>query len=203
MKYIIILAIIAVLGVIGISTILGPDDLSSCQARPTQSAGQLCGPVDAVVAVSGGDTVNRAGEAITLYQNGWAEKIVFSGAALDTSGPSNAAVMAAQAEQSGVPVSAIYIDENSETTAENATNSMKIFDENQITSVIVVTSAYHQRRAGLEFSKRSGGDMTIRNHPVNGDNQWSPNWWWATPIGWFLAVSELSKIIIFYSGGSR
>ena len=48
---------------------------------------------DAIVAISGGETQERALMAIELYQQGWAPVIIFSGAAADTSGPSNAAAM--------------------------------------------------------------------------------------------------------------
>lgn len=187
-----------VVAIVGLSIYLAPDDLSSCSVHPTTSS--PCQVADAIVAVSGGDTVARTREAIKLYQNGWAPKLVFSGAAQDKSGPSNAEVMRREARTAGVPDSNIIIEEYSATTKQNAENTQNIFATNNIKSVILVTSAYHQRRAGLEFSKRS--DVALRNHPVATDNQWS-SWWWATPTGWFLAISEIVKIIVFYLGGSQ
>lgn len=182
--------------VIGLTIYLGPDDLAGCDIHP--SAASSCRPADAIVAVSGGDTTARTQEAIKLYQNGWAPKLVFSGAAEDKSGPSNAAVMRREAQVAGVPPQDIIVEEYSTTTKQNAENVGTIFQQNNIRSVILVTSAYHQRRAGLEFSTRAGG-VTVRNHPVAHDNQWSL-FWWLTPIGWFLAVSEFVKIILFYLG---
>ena len=72
----------------GIGAYLYIDDLRSCGQAPTTS--DACRSADAIVAVSGGDTLARADEAIKLYRNGWARYIVFSGAAADKSGPSNA-----------------------------------------------------------------------------------------------------------------
>ena len=43
--------------------------------------------VDAIVAISGGETDARTAEAIKLYKDGWATHIIFSGAALDPNSP--------------------------------------------------------------------------------------------------------------------
>ena len=185
--------------IVGLTVYLGPDDLADCGDTPGTTAS--CQPADAIVAVSGGDTAARTEEAIRMYQNGWASKLIFSGAAQDKSGPSNAAAMRHEAQAQGVPFKDIILEEYGATTKQNAENTLTIFEKNDIKSVILVTSAYHQRRAWLEFSTRSRG-VTVRNHPVSHDDQWSA-FWWATPIGWFLAVSEFIKIIAFYFGGSR
>ncbi len=184
--------------IVGLTIYLGPNDLASCQDTPTGDA--PCQTTDAIVAVSGGDTTARTDEAIKLYNNGWAPKLIFSGAAQDKTGPSNAEAMRREAQAAGVPFKDIIIEEYGATTKENAEKTEAILEQNGIQSVILVTSAYHQRRAALEFNARSG--VVVRNHPVPNDNQWS-SVWWMTPIGWFLAVSEFVKIIAFYLGGSR
>ena len=184
----------------GISAYLGPDGLSRCESYPSKE--QDCGSVDAIVAISGGDTAARTAQAIEMYKHDWAQLLVFSGAAADKSGPSNAEAMKRQAIDAGVPESAILIDETSETTKENASNSIALFDEYKIHSVILVTSAYHQRRAGLEFGHRAGTSIKIVNHPVKTDSQWGPLWW-TSPTGWYLAVSEMVKIIAFYAGATK
>lgn len=190
---------IIALTTIAIGAYLSPNDLSDCADKP--SGGKMCGTVDAIVAVSGGDTTARTAEAIKLYQNGWAPKLILSGAAQDKSGPSNAAAMGRQAEAAGVPSDAIILEDQSETTQQNAEKTQTIFEENDINSVILVTSAYHERRASLEFAARSQ-HVLVRRHPVAADGQWS-GWWWLTPQGWYLALSELVKIAIFYIGGSH
>ncbi len=186
--------------VIGLTFYLGPNDLSGCGDQPSSKEG--CRQANAIVAISGGDTTARTNEAIRLYQNGWAPKLVFSGAAQDKSGPSNAEVMRRLALAAGIPDSAIIIEDQSATTEQNAQNTQSIFTENHISSVILVTSAYHQRRAGLEFTADSAAGISVRNHPVEVDKQWSAIWW-LTPGGWFLALSEVVKILAFYLGGAR
>jgi uncharacterized SAM-binding protein YcdF (DUF218 family) len=181
-----------------ISMFLGPDDLASCGDKPSTKTG--CQAAQAIVAVSGGDTSARAAEAIRLYKAGWAPKLIFSGAALDKSGPSNAKVMAEQALAAGVAEADIITEETSSTTKQNAENTENIFVRQKITNIILVTSAYHQRRAAIEFG-RQPSVLVIRNHPVKNDNQWSSSWW-MTPYGWILAFTELAKTLLAAVGVS-
>ena len=203
MKFLVLVVtviLITALAILGIGTYLSPDGLSHCKAQPSDQAD--CQRVDAIVAISGGDTSARTAQAIALYKNDWSDRLVFSGAAQDKTGPSNAEAMKRQALAAGISEEDIVIDETSETTKQNAANAAGLFQSKNIRSVILVTSAYHQRRAGLEFGERAGAAIKIVNHPVTSDNQWSP-WWWTTPTGWWLALSELFKIAAFYLGGSR
>lgn len=200
MKMILIFIVAVVAVIVGLSYYLAPDDLADCQPKPGDAA--PCRPADAIVAVSGGDTPARAREAIELYQAGWAPKLIFSGAAQDKTGPSNAEAMQRTALEAGVPKDDIITESFSETTKQNAAKTHSIFQQYDISSVILVTSSYHQRRASLEFNKRVTDTVDIRNHPVPADNQWS-NLWWLTPIGWYLAFSEFVKILVFYVGASR
>src|SRR6185503_9063893 len=108
---------------------------------------------DAIVAISGGDTEARTAEAVSLYKGGWAPHLIFSGAAADTSGPSNARAMATAAETAGVPKSAIQLDETSANTEQNATDVAAIIHNQGYHSIILVTSPYHQRRAYVVFRR--------------------------------------------------
>lgn len=182
-----------------ITRYLGPDDLARCSDGP--SAGQACQTADVIVAVSGGDTTARTVEAIRLYKEGWAPKLVFSGAAEDKNSPSNAAVMRGIAIASGVPEEAIRIDEYGRTTKQNAEQTAELLSDTAVTSMILVTSGYHQRRTSLEFAQRFE-EVTIYNHPVRQDSQWSA-WWWMTPVGWYLALGEVARIMLFFLGVTR
>lgn len=199
-KYLLGFVIFVVLIIVGLTLYLSPDDLRSCHGVITGE--KPCQKVDAIVAVSGGDTSARTESAIQLYKAGWAPLLIFSGAAEDKSGPSNASMMRLQAVKEGVPENAITIEQYSETTKQNAEKTQTIFDEKGIKSIVLVTSGYHQRRASLEFHKRAGDTVEILNHPDSHDKDWS-TWWWLTPRGWYLAVSEFVKTLVFYAGGTR
>ena len=175
----------------GITSYLAIDDLASCPAPDPLVA--ACAPADAIVAVSGGDTPARAEEAIRLYQAGWAPKVVFSGAALDTSGPSNAEAMRRQAIAAGVPENDIVIEGTSADTQQNALRSFALLTDAD--RLIVVTSPYHQRRADVEFQKVFGPDVQIVSHPTQTDHIWTKTWY-LTTTGWWLALSETVKTFV-------
>lgn len=187
---------LAVFVIAAVTIYLSPDSLRHCTAP--ESAG-ACARADAIVTVSGGDTNARVDEAVHLYKEGWADTLIFSGAAADKSGPSNAEAMERRALGAGVPKDKILVEELSRTTAENAQNTSQFIAEQSVTRIILVTSAYHQRRAYLEFGQTLGPAVTILNHPAASDRQWNGIWWWTTGRGWWLAGSELIKILAFYS----
>lgn len=199
LKWLIIIPLLAISAIVGISFYLQPNSFIGCSDLPIDGDAK-CGPVDAIVVVSGGDTNKRTDEGITLFKQGWSDVIIFSGAAKDKDSISNAAAMKLRALQVGIPADSIYIDEFSETTEQNAANTQSIFELHGFESVMLVTSGYHQRRASLEFEKRTLG-TEILNHPVTKDKDWSSTWWWLTPRGWWLAGGELVKIVAFYITG--
>ena len=182
-----------------VTVYLQPNSFIGCNTTPVTS-GKNCLKADAIVVVSGGDTRARTSAGIDLYKNGWATELIFSGAAQDKSGPSNAEAMQRQATEAGVPESAILIDEDAASTQQNAKNTKTIFSEHGYKDIILVTSGYHQRRASLEFNKQAE-NVTIRDYPVTHDGDWG--WyWWLTPRGWWLTGGELVKIIAFYAGAT-
>lgn len=199
MKWLFMIPIVLAGFIIVASLYLQPNSFLGCGAKPLVDTS--CDTADAIVVVSGGDTEKRTDAGITLFKNGWADTLIFSGAAFDKSGPSNAATMKIQAEKAGVPTRAIIIDETSANTQQNAENSKSLFEKNNFHDVILVTSGYHQRRASLEFNKLAEG-VIIRNYPVVNDGDWNFAWWWLSPRGWWLAGGEVAKIIAFYVGVS-
>lgn len=192
---------VLVLGLVifGIGNYLSPDDLKECSSVADSGA---CRKADAIVVISGGDTIGRTDEAIDLYKNGWAKYIIFSGAAADKNGPSNALVMQDYAVSKGISEEVTYIEEISETTKQNAKQVKEQLNAMGVRDVILVTSQYHLRRASLEFASQLGDGIDLRRHPALKDNQWS-GLWWLTPWGWWIAIGELVKIGVFYVGGSR
>lgn len=201
-NFLVILIAVVAITITMISVYLTPDDLRGCE-----TVGQVkrCQSADAIVAISGGNTSVRAAEAIRLYNAGWANNLVFSGAAADTSGPSNAEVMRRQAINAGVPADDIKVEALAQTTKQNAEQVKSLLDEvneGSVKNIILVTSPYHQRRASLEFHALAGDGITIINRPTPNDPDWS-KLWWLTPRGWWLASGELAKIVAFYVGESQ
>ena len=175
----------------GVNSYLTIDNLATCNGPDPLVP--KCAPADAIVAISGGDTPARAEEAIKLYHQGWAPTLVFAGAALDQTGPSNAAAMRKQAVAAGVSEGAILLDEASVDTAQNASRTFNLLKDAK--RIILVTSPYHQHRASLEFEHVFGKGVDIVNRPTQTDHIWTPTWY-LTPNGWWLAVSETVKTFI-------
>lgn len=180
--------------VFAVQTTLGIDDLKACPDGP-QAVNSECKAVDAIVAISGGDTDARTREAIELYKKGWSDTLIFSGAAEDKQGSSNAAVMRQTAIKAGVPESAIQIEEYGADTAGNASGVAQIVDRQEYIRMILVTSPYHQRRAYMEFAQAMGPSIKIINHPTAYDKYWLPEVWWLNPYSWYLAITELVKMM--------
>lgn len=196
LRWFIIIPLIVAAIIVFITIYLMPNSFIGCGSSPDE--GDQCRKADAVVVVSGGDTTARTDAGIHLIKSGWADTLIFSGAAQDTTGPSNAAAMKKHALEAGISETAIIVDENALNTQQNAENTDQIMKRHGFKNIILVTSGYHQRRASLEF-KKSAHDVTVRNYPVINDKDWS--WfWWLTPRGWWLAGGEVVKTIVFYVG---
>lgn len=148
---------------------------------------------DAIVVLSGGP--DRIEWGIKLYQDGWSPRLLLVGAALDKSGPSNAAAMRKTALRAGVPDTAIFLEEDSTNTLENATFSKLVLDSFGAKSIILVTSPYHQRRAYETFKAvYEKENINIINSP-SGYSSWNSKEWWAKPASADLTTSEILKII--------
>lgn len=201
MKWILITVVVLGIFAISLSVYLQPNSFALCphnNGAPVTRDG--CAAAEAIVVVSGGDTPSRTKKAIELYKHGWAPLIIFSGAAADKEGLSNAAAMRLDAISKGVPRTATLVEEFSENTTENAERTRDVLQRNDIHDIILVTSGYHQRRASIEFSTYTKDiGVKIRNAPTS-DRDWGW-WWWVTPRGWYLAMSEFVKIIALRMGG--
>ena len=148
---------------------------------------------DAIVVVSGGDTNARIAESVKVYFQKWAPLIIYSGAAA-SGDVSNALAMERIAISEGVPANAILIEQKSKTTIQNAEYVAPILKKNHITSIILITSPYHQRRAYDCFRSVLGKNFTIINHSAM-DVNWSKKDWWDNATARFLTFGELLKNI--------
>lgn len=151
--------------------------------------------VDAIIAISG-DTGPRVRAAVALWNDGYAETLIFSGGARDPASPSSGEIMKRQAISLGVPAESILVEPESETTDENAAQVALLMKQAGLRSAILVTSAFHQRRASLHFTRefeRHG--LTFLNRPAD-DPTWDPTLWWTQPASRTVTLVELAKIAV-------
>ena len=157
---------------------------------------------DAIVAISG-DTGARANTAITLWKDGWAPIIVFSGAAIDPESVSSAEIMRREALRQGVPENATVIEPASATTEENAAEVAKLMVQRKLRSAILVTSPSHQRRAAFEFGRAfEPSGLSFRNYPAR-DPEWNAFLWWRQEPVRSRTLLELVKLGAVYLSQTR
>lgn len=97
-----------------------------------------------VIVVLGGGLHERPERAAELFKQHAAPRIIISGAGDDEI---NRAILL----RAGVPASAIQLESQSKTTAENAQFTIKLLRQQNVHRVILVTSWYHARRAQKTF----------------------------------------------------
>jgi len=176
-KLVVGIVVLGVVFILGASIYLSPQDKLE--------------KADAIVVISGGDTDARINEGVALYMDGFSDRIIFSGAAAEGD-ISNASAMKNIAIRKGVPAQAILLEEDSKTTEENAVDVARIIKSENIKSIILVTSPYHQRRAYEAFRDALGKNFKIINHSAK-DSQWRKANWWSNSEARFLTIGEILK----------
>ena len=119
---------------------------------------------------------NRTTCGVDLYQQGYAPRLVLTGATGHVFGEAtkDAWVMKRWAERLGVSTDAIFIEDHSRTTYENATETRRMLGP---ASILLVTSASHLPRATALFTKQGFQvtpvpcDFLIQNRPEDSFEQ--------------------------------
>jgi uncharacterized SAM-binding protein YcdF (DUF218 family) len=140
-------------------------------AGPGQPGGlsQSGGP-DAIVVLTGGK--GRVDRGLEFLRNGVSPTLILSGVNeaadldsifLDGLGPGER--------------DSIILEKASKSTYENAVEVRRLATEKGYTSVMLVTSAYHMKRAYLIFRRVMPDDVRIAPHSVSSPNFDEDNWW--------------------------
>lgn len=163
-----------------------------------------------VIVVLGGSSVfiERTQQAAQLFKKGIAPKIIL------TNDGTNAGWSKSEqrnppfvelAKQSligqGVPVEAIEIlPEQVNGTDDEAELLHQKALENNWKSILIVTSAYHTRRALWTFEKvfaEATTEIGISSAPT-GQQTPPPFYWWITPRGWQMVAGEYVKSLYYW-----
>ncbi len=125
------------------------------------------GPVqaEAIVVIGGDHKPERVKRAIELYQQGYASIVVLSAGTLVDEGTEHvpeAEVMRRQALALGLPETALLMEEQSQSTYQNAYYTQAIAAKYGFKSLLLVTSAYQSRRAKRIFEDVLGNSVEIR-----------------------------------------
>lgn len=102
----------------------------------------------------------------------------------------------------GVPAEAIEILPGEVTGTDwEARRLLADLDRNGVHSVLLVTSAYHTRRALWTFEKfLAGKDVRFGiEHPPAGEQTPQPAYWWLTKRGWEMVGGEYVKSAVYWA----
>lgn len=142
---------------------------------------------DAIVLLEG-DGLNRYQKAVDLYNEGWADKIIFSGGITDYEyGSFPYSDVLPHILETGVPNEAIIHESKSLNTKEQVVEVLKMASENNWKKLILVASHEHQYRAYMTFLRQvidMNDGIVLYNSPVR-------NLGWFSDSGWGIRFERL------------
>jgi uncharacterized SAM-binding protein YcdF (DUF218 family) len=144
---------------------------------------------DVIVALGGDHRCNREKLAAELYHQGWASNVVVNGLKYAW-GFHTGEVAKRYLISLGVPESNIWGASDSFNTRTEAVALEKLMRERGWRSAIIVTSAFHSRRAMYTVEKVAP-DLTFYSAPVPAvAPEWEPHRWWARRGDGFVTARE-------------
>ena len=163
------------------------------------------------IAVLAGTRMDRALEAVDVYQRGFAPRIVLtrmtpeqSFAVLAQRGirvPADADSTRDVLEKLGVPADAILIpDRIHDNTAQETETLRELAIKNGWRRLIIVTSRYHLRRARFAATRElAHTGVEISMHGSRYESV-TPDRWWTRRADWRWVMSESGKLVAYELG---
>jgi uncharacterized SAM-binding protein YcdF (DUF218 family) len=147
---------------------------------------------DVIVALNGDIRSNREKRAAELYHQGWADNVVVSGMSFawgfHTGEAARKYVMSL-----GVPEEKISMISETLNTRAEARALDDLMRERGWNSAIIVTAAFHSRRATYTV-ERAAQRRTFYSSPVpTGSPEWTPHAWWSRRDDVYLTVREFAS----------
>jgi uncharacterized SAM-binding protein YcdF (DUF218 family) len=152
---------------------------------------------NAIVVLSGGDE-SRMKEALRLYDEKYARKIILTETGLKVEGFSqlHSFDMRIVLLSNGVPSGNILITERKVSSTRDEAQAVKnLMNNQQMTSAIIVTDPYHTRRAFSIFQEEfKGSGIRILIQPTL--NSWyNSRTWFLNLDGWKFTLLEYLKLL--------
>ena len=164
---------------------------------------------DAIVILSGSSTLmERTQQASKLYAQHRSKKILLTSdnrqggwSAAEQRNPYFHEIAIAELKRSGVPERDIELVGNTvDSTWDEAVQVAKYCQSHDLHSILLVTSAYHSRRALWTFSTLLPEGTKVGVEPVpTGIQTPGPATWWFSRSGWDLVFVEYIKLIYYRS----
>ena len=160
-----------------------------------------------VIAANWEDTIIRTRGGVDLYTSGLAKKIFIPRMEgmrgseeikqLGMHVPENRELIISILEGFGVPADAIATSEKEVTnTWDEAQETKNFIEQKKYTSVLLVTSKYHSRRAYLIFKDALKGKATVISSPSPYDVSY-PESWWKRSRDARAVIMEYQKLLVY------
>lgn len=143
---------------------------------------------DAIVVLAGGR--GRVEEGLKLYREGQGRALYLIG--VDPSVRKSDLFRERAGETLG---EGVYLEKASTNTLENAIYARDMIVRKDVTSIKLITSRYHMKRATLIFRNALPKDIAIYSHPVDSINLKGE--WWSHSGSFRLLFSEFYKYCLF------
>ena len=162
-------------------------------------------PHDRVYLARGAD---RLTHALWLYRAGRVRRIIISGGsgAVFSKGNTEAKDLATLLRLAAVPQQDILLEERSRNTRENAKFTKELLARHpDIKSLVLVTSAFHQRRAIGCFAQVGLHPQPFPADFYTSDRAWTPDYWLVPNIDalsrWSLLLHEMAGYFVYKVAG--
>lgn len=163
---------------------------------------------DAIVVFSGSSTyIERADWAARLYREGRApvvvltdDKLLSGWNAAEERNPYFYELAAKELQKRGVPAERIrVVSEAALGTYDESLNVCRYATNHQLKKLLIVTSAYHSRRAlwSMRHACAGTGIEAGVNGPPPGWQTPAPSLWWLRRWGWRVVAGEYVKMIYY------
>ena len=147
---------------------------------------------DVIVALGGDNRCNRERKAAELWRQGWADNVVVSGVSypwgFHTGEAARRYVM-----NLGVPAEKISMISETLNTRSEAKALEELMRERGWNSAIIVTSAFHSRRATYTIERAAPGRSFYSSPVPTGSPEWTPHAWWSRRDDVFVTVREFTS----------
>ena len=154
-------------------------------------------PADAAVVLAGDPDYERTKTAARLLLDGEVRLLIVTGG---EPGPGDSASsLRAVALRAGVPAEKIRMEQVSHGTHGSMEAIREILAQEEIRSLAVVTSPYHQRRA-VWAARRTFPGVDIVSRPAD-PSGWKPAGWWKTRWGRRIVFGEYAKLAYYLLRG--
>jgi uncharacterized SAM-binding protein YcdF (DUF218 family) len=155
---------------------------------------------DVIVALAGDIRCNRERRAAELWRQGWADNVVVSGMSyvrgIHTGEAARKYVMSL-----GVPGEKISMISETLNTRVEARALDELMRERGWNSAIIVTSAFHSRRATYTIERAAPGRSFYSSPVPTGSPEWTPRAWWSRRDDVYVTVREFAAWANTLAGG--